>query len=153
LPKAGTAQRLGGASLEWFIYQFGCGLIAVLSASTFGLADAIIAIPLALLIAIRDAHSGLFSIEKRLGRMRVVKFDSGEPISNVDAFKRNSYLLLMPIGMALPIIALDALLLTLFEFMVLVDVLMIVFRSDGRRLGDLLAGTQVVRATPREQGV
>jgi uncharacterized RDD family membrane protein YckC len=46
--------------------------------------------------------------------------------------------------MLFPILPLDLLAASLFKMLLALDLLMILFRKDGRRLGDLLAGTQVV---------
>lgn len=149
LPKAKPTRRLFGAGIEYSIYAIAQVIIIGLSLATFGVMDALIAAPLILMIAIRDSQSGRFSIEKRLGKMRVVSFGTGQPIDNIQALKRNSYYLLPPILMLLPVLPLDAFLVSTFQLLVALDVWMICFRKDGRRLGDLLAGTQVV---PEEQG-
>jgi uncharacterized RDD family membrane protein YckC len=150
LPKASTSRRLLGAGTEYLFYSVAQGIAVAISLATFGVMDFAVALPLALGIALRDSHSGLFSLEKRIGQMRVVDFKSGRPISNSQAFKRNVYYLIPPLTMIFPLVGLEALLFSLFEVCVLADVLMIVFRQDGRRIGDLLAGTQVVQVVAKE---
>lgn len=151
LPKAITSKRLMGAGVEYVFYSLLGGIAVTIAVSTFGVMDFVVALPMALGIAVRDSHSGLFSLEKRLGHMRVVDRKTGRPITNGQAFKRNSYYLIPPLTMILPLAALEPLLFSIFEMFILVDVAMIVFRQDGRRLGDLLAGTQVVQEA-REGG-
>jgi uncharacterized RDD family membrane protein YckC len=149
LPKASTSKRLLGAGAEYLFYSVAQGIAVAISAATLGVFDFVVALPLVIGIAVRDSHSGLFSLEKRIGGMRVVDAKSGQPISNGQALQRNSYYLVPPLIMILPLMGLESLLFSLFEVCVLVDVLMIVFRKDGRRIGDLLAGTQVVQVVAK----
>lgn len=142
--KPSTTRRLLGAGLEFALYDATAVVVVVVSLLTFGVADFVAALVMILLISVRDSNSGLFSLEKRLGRMRVIKKESGLPISNLDAWKRNCYYLLGPLFALLPFLPLDYAAMSLFQMFLLLDLAMIVFRDDGRRLGDFLAGTQVV---------
>lgn len=146
LPKAKTGRRLAGSGFEFLVYAIGATMIIPLSVL---LLDIAITVPLFLMIALRDTHGGRFSLEKRLGRMRVVKYGTGLPIENRDALKRNGYYLVLIGATVLPFLPIDAFSSGLFHLAVVVDALMISLREDGRRMGDLLAGTQVVQEARR----
>lgn len=142
--KPSTLRRLLGAGLEFALYDATAVVVVLVSLMTLGAADFVAALVMIVFISIRDSNSGLFSLEKRLGRMRVIKKRTGRPISNLDAWKRNCYYLLWPALALLPFLPLDAFAMSMFQIFLLVDLAMILFREDGRRLGDFLAGTQVV---------
>jgi len=152
LPRAPRGRRLLGAGLEYVTYEVGLAAIAFISFMTVGVGDAAVALPLLILIAIRDSRSGLFSIEKRFAHLRVVKAGSGQPIRDLDGLKRNFYYLIPPLVALLPFLPLDYLVVSIFQALLILDILMILFRQDGRRLGDLLAGTQVVPASQEPNG-
>ncbi len=84
-----------------------------------------IATPLYLLF--KDSFHGV-SLGKRITGCRVVDFRTGEPIGADKSILRN--------------------LLFLIPFLALVELLVASFRSDRRRLGDLLANTIVVQGPP-----
>lgn len=143
LPRASAGRRLAGSGVEYLVYLAGITALAILS---FLLVLDLLLVPfLALFIAMRDVSSGRYSIAKRIGNMRVVQFGTGLAATNRQAVLRNSYYVTLATLMALPIV-LDTLAATFFYGLVVIDTLMIVGSSDGRRLGDLIAGTQVVHA-------
>lgn len=144
LPRARAGRRLAGSGIEYVVYVAAITTLAVVSVLTAGLFDLLLAPLVVLLIAVRDVRSGLFSIGKRIAGLRVVQIGTGQPATNAQAVMRNSYYLGLTLVMMLPVIILDGLAATLFGLCVVVDVLMILATEDGRRLGDRLAGTQVV---------
>lgn len=144
LPKAKIRSRLIGSGLEYGVYVMTIGVLMVVSILTVGFADGIVVPFLFLMIAIRDVNAGLFSLAKRVGRMRVVEYGTGKPATNGQALMRNSYYLALTLCMAFPILPADVAAFSLFVLLVAVDLLLVVISRDGRRIGDLLAGTQVV---------
>lgn len=144
LPRANAVRRLAGSGVEYVAYSLIVKLMLTLSAISLGTLDALIVPFLVLMIALRDVRSGLFSVGKRVARMRVVQIGSGLPATNRQALVRNGYYVALVILMALPVLPADVGLATLFYTLVVVDVLMIVATRSGRRIGDLLARTQVV---------
>jgi uncharacterized RDD family membrane protein YckC len=97
------------------------------------------------LIILRDFNAGAYSIAKRVSQMRVVDSRTGRSPSNAQALLRNSYYLgLLVVAVFLPWIA--WLFSVLFMLFIGFDIMMILASPRGRRLGDLLAGTQVVEA-------
>ena len=146
LPRAPGSSRLMGAGLEFFLYELLVGAICVVSFVTGGVGDFVFGVGLLLLIGIRDSNAGRFSLEKRMAGLRVVKTGSGRAISNVEGLKRNAYYLLLPLASIFAFIGIDQVLMAIFQVFVVLDVMMIMTRRDGRRLGDLMAGTQVVPA-------
>jgi uncharacterized RDD family membrane protein YckC len=142
LPKASTPRRLLGSGIEYSAYV--CFAIVIMFLDTFsGGLLGFSSLLLLALIVVRDCNAGAFSIAKRVSCMRVVKRRTGQPASNAQALLRNSnYLALLAVETVLPWLAI---LWTLFFVMfVALDVAMILASPRGRRLGDLLAGTQVV---------
>lgn len=149
LPKADTRQRLLGSGIEFAGYFMALHVLLALSAVSIGVLDGAVAPILALLILVRDVRSGLFSVAKRLGRMRVVDHRTGQPASNLQAVGRNSYYILLTLLLALPILPADLSLSALFNFFLMIDLVLIIYGDKGRRLGDRLARTQVVGEAPR----
>lgn len=145
LPRASPTRRLAGSGVEYFAYLAGITAMAVVSALTLGLLDILLVPFLALFIAVRDVRAGRYSLAKRIGNMRVVQVGTGLPASDRQALVRNSYYIVLALLMMMPIF-LDTFAATLFWGCVVVDTLMVVGSSHGRRMGDRLAGTQVVPA-------
>lgn len=141
LPRASVGRRLAGSGVEYMAYSAVMGVLTVFSIVM--VLDLVLVPFLALFIAVRDVSSGRYSVAKRIGRMRVVQLGTGLPATDRQALVRNSYYIVLATLMVLPI-GLDTLAATLFYACVAVDLLMIAGSSDGRRLGDHLAGTQVV---------
>jgi len=122
-------------------YVAGAWVIAYLDLASFGLIG-VLSLILVALVVLRDFNAGAFSVAKRVSGMRVVDRRSGQAGSNVQALVRNSYYLGLLLLTVLPLI--DIPLLVAFKFFIGLDILMIVVSPRGRRLGDILAGTQVI---------
>jgi len=142
LPKANSTRRFLGSGIEYVGYCICVWIITVLDFFSGGILG-IFSLFLVGLIFLRDFNGGAFSISKRVSRMRVVDYRTGQATSNTQALLRNSYYLVLPIIAAF-IPYLDTVTSILFMFFVGLDVMMILASPQGRRLGDLLAGTQVV---------
>ncbi|HYO14742.1 MAG TPA: RDD family protein [Thermoanaerobaculia bacterium] len=144
LPKARTTRRILGSGVEFITFFLGKTVIAILDiTSMFGLLYLILVV----LLLLRELNGGALSIAKRLSHMRVVDRRTGGPASIVQAVARNSYYLgLLLLAIINPIPMLDFLPLFLSLFFMFLDVTMILTSPQGRRLGDILAGTQVVEA-------
>jgi uncharacterized RDD family membrane protein YckC len=119
--------------------------MAAISFTTLGFFDVLLVPPLVLMIGLRDVHAGLFSIGKRISRMRVVEYGTGKPATNSQALLRNSYYMALTFLMIPPIILVDLGTTTFFMLLIVIDVILISFGKDGRRIGDWLARTQVVQ--------
>jgi uncharacterized RDD family membrane protein YckC len=144
LPKASTPRRLIGSGVEYVAYVVCVWLIAAANLASLGGLALTALLPVGL-IALRDCNAGALSIAKRISRMRVVNLRNGQPASNSQALSRNSYYLgLLLLMMVLPWFS--PLWSFVFTSFVALDVLMILANPQGRRLGDMLAGTQVVEA-------
>lgn len=143
LPKANTARRLLGSGIEYVTYVACAWMIVFLDFLTAGVLG-LLCLALVVLVVLRDFNSGAFSIAKRVSRMRVVNQRTGQPASNVQALLRNGYYLGLLLLMVLPWV--DAPLVFFFKLFIVLDILMILSSPQGRRLGDLLAGTQVVES-------
>lgn len=145
LPKASTAKRLLGSGAEYGIYVTVLGILAVISTITAGIFDMLLVPILLLMIGFRDVNAGLFSIAKRIGRMRVVEYGTGKPATNGQALLRNSYYMALTFLMIFPIILTDIAATMFFMLLVVIDVILISLSKEGRRIGDWLAETQVVQ--------
>lgn len=144
LPKAKTIHRLLGSGIEFIAYSVAKSVITILDLfPVFGL----LYLLLIGLLVLRELSGGAFSIAKRLGHLRVVDRRTGRPASIVQAAARNSYYIgFLLLALINPIPFLDFLPLLLSMLFMLLDVMMIATSPHGRRLGDILAGTQVVQA-------
>lgn len=144
LPSASKSRRLIGSGIEYSAYLAGVWVIAFLDLISAGLLGLLAAMALIGLIVLRDCNAGAFSISKRVSSMRVVDWRTGQPATNTQALLRNSYYLVLLTVSLLPIT--DLVTSPIFTFFVAVDLLMILANPKGRRLGDQIAGTQVVEA-------
>jgi uncharacterized RDD family membrane protein YckC len=144
LPKASPPRRLLGSGVEYISYVAFATFLYIFD-SFFGGALFFLFFILLALIVMRDFNAGAFSIAKRISQMRVVNIKSGQQASNVQAILRNSYYLGLPLVAMVPLAGGPV---ASFFFMTFVamDVMMILANPRGRRLGDFLAGTQVVEA-------
>lgn len=149
LPKASTSRRLLGSGVEYGVYLVTLAGLSIVSFVTAGIFDVIPAAILFLMLAIRDANAGLFSLAKRIGKMRVVEYGTGKPASNGQALLRNSYYLVLIFLTAFPVIFTDMAASALFVFLVFIDVALIMITKEGRRIGDVIARTQVVHEAKR----
>jgi uncharacterized RDD family membrane protein YckC len=143
LPKASASRRLVGSGIEYVAYLAGVWVVAFLDLISTGLMG-LAAVVLFGLIVLRDCNAGTFSVSKRVSHMRVVDWRTGQSASNTQALVRNSYYLGLLLLALLPWI--DLVTSPLFTLFIVIDVLMILANPKGRRLGDFLAGTQVVEA-------
>lgn len=135
LPKANIFRRLLGSGVEFIVYIFA---IPAMNIGFFGPGCFVLLIVLALVL-LRDFNAGHFNIAKRVSQMRVVQWQSGQAASNVKSFLRNSYYLVLFAIAYVPFFGWIPL-----AFVITLDIMMIIANPRGRRLGDLLAGTQVV---------
>ena len=144
-PRASRPRRLLGSGIEFFAYFIGGLIVLAMDSLTFGILG-LAALVIAGLIFLRDFNGGVVSIAKRVGRMRVVGYKTGEPASNTQAFLRNIpyFVLFILFAFPIPIPFIDASFMALFSLLVGFDILLIFANPQGRRMGDLLAGTQVV---------
>jgi uncharacterized RDD family membrane protein YckC len=114
-------------------------------------------------LVFRDSFSGR-SVGKLAAGLRAVDLQ-GNPISYLQSVKRNIFLfwpqlldaLLPPTagsaGLTTYVFPRDPLLLTLIGFLILcVEYILAAYRSDGRRLGDRFAKTQVIDLRPAQPG-
>lgn len=143
LPKADLSRRFGGAALEVVTFFVLDIIGALLSPFTFFVSGAFTSLMVALYVVVKDFNGGSMSVGKRVASTRLVDVSSGAPASAKQALIRNSYIVVGWICAAIPdpvgfvgwiIVA----------FSILVDVLMVFASPRGLRLGDRLAGTQVV---------
>lgn len=157
LPKPDIKRRLMGSGAEFLglaaidlvflLLGWGLGLFGGIAAVfTSTLAGWIIGfIPGFLLLVymiVRDMGGGKYSFGKRWKKMQVVDIKELKPASNGQAALRNSYYIVALLGVFLdPFFVFGW---GLVAAMMMVD-LILIWRSDrGRRLGDYLAGTQVI---------
>ncbi len=140
IPPAPVTRRLATAGLEYLL------LVGSLAAIVFfGYLTALVAklaLPVvAIYWAIRDLHGGKYSPGKQLGHFRVVDATTGEVASQQACVLRNSYYVVLIILAALPFW--DFFNMILVCVVMLIDVLVMIATPNNRRLGDLLAKTQV----------
>ena len=144
LPKASTPRRLLGSGVEYIAYVVFATIIFALESISAGLLGLLFLLLMGLIV-MRDFNAGAFSIAKRISQMRVVNVKTGQSASNRQAIWRNSYYLgLALIGM-IPWIG-GPVASFFFMMFIVLDIMMILANPRGRRLGDFLAGTQVVEA-------
>lgn len=143
LPKSRTVPRLLCSGAEFGIYFIAALLIAGADALTAGIAG-LFCLPLAAMIGLRDVSSGHFNLGKRISHMRVVDCRTGQSASNLQALGRNSYYCVLLLVAALPLI--DVATSPLFGLFAVLDLIAIISNPKGRRLGDFVAGTQIVGA-------
>jgi len=93
--------------------------------------------------ALRDLRGGRYRLRSRSHGALVVDVVTGQPASETQALRRN-----LPLVVAWSLAVLPdpfgLLGWMAVGFLVAVDAMLVLVRRDGRRLGDLLAGTQVV---------
>jgi uncharacterized RDD family membrane protein YckC len=143
LPKSRTLPRLLCSGTEFGIYFIAVLFIAGLDVLSAGVAG-LLCLPLAALIGLRDVSAGTFNLGKRISNMRVVDCRTGQPASNLQALGRNSYYCGLLLVAAFPLI--DMATSPMFALFSALDVIAIISNPKGRRLGDFVAGTQIVGA-------
>lgn len=142
LPKARPVPRLAASGIEFMIYVVALWAVLVLSALTGLVAGIVLPLLLCAVVAIRDLRGGMYSLSKRLAGLRLVDAKTGLAASNAQGFARNSYFIVLLLLMALPAVEFFAA--VPFKMLVVIDGLLVMVNPAGRRLGDFLAGTQVV---------
>lgn len=142
-PRAELKKRIGGSGAE----LAGMALIEIvglaLAPFTFMISGVLASGFNAAYMAAKDMDDGKLSVAKKIGGRKVVAVDTDLPISNKQAWIRNApyigawafAMLPDPFGM---------LGLALVGLMAVVDIGLIWTDPRGRRLGDRLAGTQVI---------
>lgn len=137
LPPAHRFRRLLGSGIEFLVYAIALPFMSLAPGP-----GCLIFLVLIFLILMRDFNAGAFSIAKRVSRMKVVHWRSGQPAGKLQSFLRNSYyIVLLPVALV-PVYG--VVFWPIFLFFVAVDIIVLVASPQGRRLGDFLAGTQVV---------
>lgn len=91
---------------------------------------------------IKDTGGGRRSVGKRVGRMQVVDVATGAPASAFQAALRNSYYIVACLLGVIP--GVEVVGWAMFGLAALMDSALILSDGAGRRLGDRMAGTQVV---------
>lgn len=142
LPKASTSRRLLGSGIEYLIYTTTIGLASALGIFTGGILGFLWVPFMLVVVGIRDLNAGAFSLGKKIGHMRVLDLKTAQPASNYQALLRNSYYLTLIFLMIVPYLkfAFEGIFLTL----IIIDTLIVISSPTGRRIGDYMAGTQVV---------
>lgn len=142
LPKARPVPRLFASGIEFMIYLVALWVILVLSAITGSVAGIVLPLLLCAVVAIRDLRGGMYSLSKRLAGLRLVDARTGLAASNVQGLVRNGYFIVLLLIMAIPLAEFIAT--VPFKMLVVIDGLLVLVNPAGRRLGDFLAGTQVI---------
>lgn len=142
LPKARPVPRLFASGIEFMIYLVALWVVVVLSAMTGLVAGRFLPLLLCAVVAIRDLRGGMYSLSKRLAGLRLVDAKTGLAASNAQGLARNSYFIVLLLVMAVPVVEFIAPL--PFKMLVAIDGLLVLVNPAGRRLGDFLAGTQVI---------
>lgn len=142
LPKASGVRRLGATGIEYMVYLVALWFAIALSPMTALVSGVVGPLFVAGLLAARDLRGGAYSLSKRLAGQRVVDARTGVASTTAQALGRNSYYLVLLLVMALP--GFEFLAVWPFKMLVAIDVLLVLVNPAGRRLGDFIAGTQVV---------
>ncbi len=135
-------RRLLGSGIEYFTYSTAITVFSLIGILTGGLLGLLWVPLLLIMIGMRDLNAGAFSLGKRVGGLRVVDLRSAQPPSNPQALLRNSYYLALVFLMLIPVVKYP--IAGLFFTVLVLDTLMVIASPTGRRIGDHLAGTQVV---------
>lgn len=138
LPKAPIMARLFGAGIEFTAFV----VLQVLGVVTGGIAGLATGPMVVAFLFLRDVNGGMLSVGKRVGGLRVVDLKTGRPASTRQGVLRNSYYLALAVLVVLP--GVNVATSGLFTTLGLLDFLMVLASPQGRRLGDQIAGTQVV---------
>ena len=120
----------------------------VVSPLTLGASGMITSLIALVYTASRDLEGGRYRLIPRTVGSRVIDVETGAPATRQQALRRN---LPMVLAWALAVLPDPVGLLgwAALGFVLAVDAMLVLVRRDGRRLGDLLAGTAVVRP-PRD---
>lgn len=137
LPRADLGRRLGGSGME-FLVLFGLEV----ASAVFVPVGVVLSLLAAGYFAAKDLGGGRYSLGKRIARTRVVDARTGAVPPPARLVLRNGPLAAGFLFSVIP--GLEILGWGLLLFGTTLDLLMIVADPQGRRLGDRLAGTQVV---------
>ncbi len=143
VPRPPLPRRLGGSALELSTLVVLEIIGTLLMGVTFGVSGAITSLLAALYMGVKDLGGGRYSFGKRAVGTRVVDATTLQRASAGKCFLRNLPWVLFWALAVVPVIG-DFVGWSLLGVMALLDVGLIVAPPTGRRLGDLLAGTQVV---------
>ena len=143
VPRPPLARRLGGSALE-LLTLLGIEVLGtVLAPFTWGITGALTSLVDAAYMSLKDMGAGRYSFGKRAVSVRVVDVTTLERASNLKCFLRNlPYVIAWAIAI-LPLLG-DIVGWSAMGLLVLVDLGMILATPGGRRVGDYIAGTQVV---------
>jgi uncharacterized RDD family membrane protein YckC len=142
-PRPPLARRLGGSALELSTLVALEVVGTLLMGVTVGVSSAITSLLAAVYMGVKDLDGGRFSFGKRAVGTRVVDVKTLQRASAGKCFLRNLPWVLFWALAVVPVIG-DFIGWSLLGVMTVLDVGMIIATPTGRRLGDLLAGTQVV---------
>lgn len=144
LPKVSLPRRALGSGLEFVVYLQVVDAIRTRELLTNGLVGCVGPLLFFVFVGLRDVNAGAFSLGKRLARLRVVDRRTGLVPSNLQAVLRNVYYLLLLLTMSVPGATGCASSAILYPS-ILIDLAVLAKSPGGMRLGDHLAGTQVVQ--------
>lgn len=151
LPKAGLPRRFAGDGLE-LITLYGLEVVGAIAAFfTLGISGIVSSVIGATYMAIKDLAHGKFSVGKLIARTRVVDAKTAELATAKQAVLRNSYYVAGWLLAALPD-PIGYLGWAGVSLAILVDSLMVLASPSGRRIGDYIAGTQVVPISVEKEG-
>ncbi|MCB9781048.1 MAG: RDD family protein [Alphaproteobacteria bacterium] len=140
-PKPARARAFAG-ELGLFVALEVVGLLA--TPITFGAAGMITSLLATAYVSLRDVDGGRYRLGKRASGVRVVDAITGEAATNEQAILRNLPLALAW-GLAILPDPVGLLGWAAVGFLLVLEGVLALARDDGRRLGDLVAGTIVVR--------
>jgi uncharacterized RDD family membrane protein YckC len=143
VPRPPLARRLGGSALE-FLTMLGIEVLGtVLAPFTWGITGALTSLLVATYVGLKDLGAGRYSFGKRAVSVRIVDVVTLDRANNLKCFLRNlPYVVAWAVAI-LPVVG-DIVGWSALGLLVLVDIGLILATPSGRRLGDYLAGTQVV---------
>ncbi|MFH1468112.1 MAG: RDD family protein [Pseudomonadota bacterium] len=143
VPRPPLPRRLGGSALELFTL-LGIELLGtILSPLTWGITGALTSVIDAVYMSLKDLGGGRWSFGKRAVSARVVDVTTLDRADNLKCFLRNlPYVIAWAIAI-LPLVG-DFIGWSALGLLALVDLGMIIWSPTGRRVGDYIAGTQVV---------
>jgi uncharacterized RDD family membrane protein YckC len=147
LPRVEVRRRLKGSGVE-FGALMAIDLAALLVGFFLGvgvgalITGFVTGVVLLAYMIVRDLNGGRYSFGKRWVKMKVVDVKTLEPASNGQSVMRNITYILALLGVFLdPVYVIGW---GIVLALIAVDLVMIWRSPQGRRLGDLIAGTQVV---------
>jgi uncharacterized RDD family membrane protein YckC len=143
VPRPPLARRLGGSALELGTLVAVEMVGSLLMGFTFGVSGVVSSLIAAIYMGVKDLDGGRYSFGKRAVGTRVVDATTLQRATPGKAFLRNLPWVLFWTLAIVPVIG-DFIGWTLLALMAIIDLGMIVATPTGRRLGDLLANTQVV---------